>query len=113
LFRRSYNLATERYINDDYKDTDGKFINFRPFIKEQVRREQEACNKVYNSLISDNGTLAAKTTFLAVCSKNKKKKGAKSGFSKINFKSRKGSIHSFSIDRLLWEYTVKAMYIRE
>ena len=100
LFRRSYNLATERYINNDYKDTDGKYINFRPLIKEQVKREQEACNKAYNSLISDNGTLAAKTTFLSVCSKNKKKKGAKSGFSKINFKSRKGSIHSFSIDRL-------------
>jgi putative transposase len=100
LFRRSYNLAIERYINNDYKNTDGKYINFRPLIKEQVKREQEACNKAYNSLISDNGTLAAKTTFLSVCSKNKKKKGTKSGFSKINFKSRKGSIHSFSIDRL-------------
>jgi hypothetical protein len=100
VFRRSYNLATERYINDDYKDSDGKFINFRPSIKAQVKSEQETSNRAYNSLISDNGTLAARTTFLAVCSNNKKMKGAKSGFSKIGFKSRKGSVHSFSIDRL-------------
>lgn len=72
----------------------------RPSIKKQVEREQKESGRVYNSIISDNGTLAAATTFKAVCNKNKKQKGNKSGFSKINFKSRKGSKHSFSIDRL-------------
>ena len=100
LYRRSYNLAVERFRNDDYKDENGKFINMRPAIKAQVEQEQQETGRAYNSLISDNGTLAAATTFKAVCSNNKKLKGAKSGFSEIGFKSRKGSIHSFSIDRL-------------
>ncbi|MFT6903882.1 MAG: putative transposase [Oleiphilaceae bacterium] len=100
LYRRSYNLAVERYREGTYKDADGKFINLRPAIKAQTKQEQEASNRAYNSLISDNGTLAAKTTFVAVCKKNKSLKGAKSGFSQLNFKSRKGCVHSFSIDRL-------------
>ena len=100
LYRRSYNLAVERFRNDNYKDESGKFINMRPAIKAQVEHEQQETGRAYNSLISDNGTLAAATTFKAVCRKNKKLKGAKSGFSEIGFKSRKGSIHSFSIDRL-------------
>ena len=100
LYRRSYNLAVERFRNDNYKDESGKFINMRPAIKAQVEQEQRETGRAYNSLISDNGTLAAATTFKAVCSNNKKLKGAKSGFSEIGFKSRKGSIHSFSIDRL-------------
>jgi len=100
LYRRSYNLAVERFRNDHYKDESGKFINLRPAIKAQVEQEQQETGRAYNSLISDNGTLAAATTFKAVCSKNKKLKGAKSGFSEIGFKSRKGSMHSFSIDRL-------------
>ncbi|MEZ9834125.1 RNA-guided endonuclease TnpB family protein [Vibrio breoganii] len=100
LYRRSYNLAVERFRNDDYKDEKGKFINMRPAIKAKVEQEQKESGRAYNSLVSDNGTLAAATTFKAVCSKNKKLKGAKSGFSKISFKSRKGAKHSFSIDRL-------------
>lgn len=100
LYRRSYNLAVERFRNDQYKDKNGKFINMRPFIKEQVEEEQKNSGRAYNSLISDNGTLAAATTFKAVCSKNKKLKGAKEEFAEIGFKSRKGSRHSFSIDRL-------------
>ena len=100
LYRRSYNLAVERFRNDQYKDESGKFINMRPSIKAQVEQEQRESGRKYNSLISDNGTLAAATTFKAVCSKNKKLKGAKEGFSEIGFKSRKGSKHSFSIDRL-------------
>lgn len=100
LYRRSYNLAVERFRNDDYKDENGKFINMRPAIKARVEQEQKESERAYNSLISDNGTLAAATTFKAVCSKNKKRKGEKSGFSTICFKSRKGSMHSFSIDRL-------------
>ena len=100
LYRRSYNLAVERFRNGSYKDENGKFINMRPAIKEQVEQEQIENGRAYNSLVSDNGTLAANTTFKAVCSKNKKLKGAKSGFSEIGFKSRKGSMHSFTIDRL-------------
>ena len=100
LYRRSYNLAVERFRNDDYKDENGKLINMRPAIKAQVKKEQQESGRAYNSLVSDNGTLAAATTFKAVCSKNKELKGAKSGFSEISFKSRKGSKHSFSIDRL-------------
>jgi transposase len=100
LYRRSYNLAVERFRNDDYKDENGKFINMRPAIKAQVEQEQKEAGRAYNSIVSDNGTLAAATTFKAVCSNNKELKGAKSGFSEIGFKSRKGSRHSFSIDRL-------------
>ena len=102
LYRRSYNLAVDRFRNDKYKDENGKFINMRPSIKLQVEQEQKANGRAYNSLISDNGTLAAAATFKAVCSKNKKlkQKGAKEGFAEISFKSRKGSKHSFSIDRL-------------
>ena len=100
LYRRSYNLAVDRFRNDKYKDESGKFINMRPSIKAQVEQEQKDSGRAYNSLISDNGTLAAATTFKAICSKNKKLKGAKEGFSEIRFKSRKGSKHSFSIDRL-------------
>lgn len=100
LYRRSYNLAVERFKNNTFKDDSGKFINLRPAIKDQVKREQEASGRAYNSIISDNGTLAATTAFKAVCSRNKKLKGSKSGFSELNFKSKKGGKHSFSIDRL-------------
>ncbi|WOG30367.1 transposase [Endozoicomonas sp. 8E] len=100
LYRRSYNLAVERFRNDDYKDASGKFINMRPAIKAQVKQEQKESGRAYNSLVSDNGTLAAATTFKAVCEHNKKLKGAKESFAEISFKSRKGSRHSFSIDRL-------------
>lgn len=41
LYRRSYNLAVERFRNDDYKDASGKFINMRPAIKAQVKQEQK------------------------------------------------------------------------
>ncbi len=100
LYRRSYNIAVERFRNDNYRDQKGKFLNMRPAIKAQVEEEQRESGRAYNSLISDNGTLAAGVTFKAVCSKNKKLKGEKTGFSEIGFKSRKGSKHSFSIDRL-------------
>ena len=100
LYRRSYNLAVERFKNDDYKTESGRFINMRPAIKSQVEREQKESGRAYNSIIADNGTLSAATTFKAVCSRNKQLKGAKSGFSTIAFKSRKGSKHSFSIDRM-------------
>jgi len=72
----------------------------RPVIKAQVKQEQTDAQRAYNSIICDNGVLAAKATFLKVCAENKKRKGEKSGFSKMNFKSRKGTKHTFSIDRL-------------
>jgi putative transposase len=100
LYRRSYNLAVSKFLNEDYKDTEGKFVNMRPEIKEQVKQEQIENNRVYNSIISDSGTLRAGVTFNAVCSNNKKLKGSKSGFSSLSFKSRKGTKHSFSIDRM-------------
>ncbi|WP_252178295.1 hypothetical protein [Endozoicomonas sp. 4G] len=99
LYRRSYNLAVERFRNDDYKDASGKSINMRPAIKAQVKQEHEESGRAYNSIVSDNGTLEAATKFKAVCEHNKKLKGAKEGFAEIHFKSRKGSRHSFSIDR--------------
>ena len=99
LYRRSYNLAIAKYKENTYKDKSGKVVNLRPEIKEQVEREQREAGNAYNSLISDNGTLAAKRTFMAVCKKNKALKGSQSGFSQLHFKSRKGSRHSFSIDR--------------
>ena len=100
LYRRSYNIAVNLFRTDKYKDEKGKFINMRPAIKAQVEQEQKESGRAYNSIISDNGTLAAATTFKAVCANNKKLKGKKEGFSEIGFKSRKGSVHSFSIDRL-------------
>jgi hypothetical protein len=87
-------------LNDTYKSEDGKFRNLRPEIKEKCKREQEENGFAYNSIIVDNAVLSALTTFKAVISRNKKKKGDKSGFSRISFKSRKGDIHSFSIDRM-------------
>nr|MDT0253625.1 hypothetical protein [Endozoicomonas sp.] len=103
LHRRSYNLAVERFRNNDYLDANGKFINMLPTIKAQVSHEQKEKGHAYNSIVSDNGTLSAATTFKAVCAKNKKLKngnGGNTGFSEIHFKSRKGSRHSFSIDRM-------------
>jgi hypothetical protein len=38
LYRRSYNLAVERFRNDDYKDENGGFVNMRPAIKAQVEQ---------------------------------------------------------------------------
>jgi putative transposase len=100
LYRRAYNLAVERYINNNYKDDEGKFRNLRPEIKEQCKAEQSEAGSIYNSIIVDNAVLQALTTFKAVMSKNKKNKGNKSGFASLRFKSRKGSKHSFSIDRM-------------
>ncbi len=100
LYRRAYNLAVAHYLNDTYKDENGKFRNLRPEIKEQCKQEQEENGFAYNSIIVDNAVLSALTTFKAVMSQNKKKKGDKSGFSTIRFKSRKSDIHSFSIDRM-------------
>ena len=54
LYRRSYNLAVERFRNNQYKDAHGRFINMRPSIKAQVEEEQRNSGRAYNSIISDN-----------------------------------------------------------
>ena len=100
LYRRAYNLAVECYINEKHIDENGKFKNLRPQIKAQCKEEQEEKGAIYNSIIVDNAVLQALTTFKAVMSKNKKLKGLKSGFASLKFKSRKGSKHSFSMDRM-------------
>ena len=100
LFRRAYNLAMERYINNTYLDDNGKILNLRPIIKKIVKQEQKDKNHAYNSIIVDNAVLAAKQNFLTVCKNNKKLKGQSSGFSSLKFKSKKGVKHSFKIDRL-------------
>ena len=100
LYRRAYNLAVAIYLNGEHIGEDGKFKNLRPQIKEQCKREQEENQFIYNSIIVDNAVIQALTTFKAVISKNKKLKGSKSGFASLKFKSRKGSKHSFSMDRM-------------
>lgn len=100
LYRRAYNLAVDCYINNKYLDENGKFKNLRPQIREECKKEQEEKESIYNSIIVDNAVLQALTTFKAVINKNKKLKGLKSGFSSLKFKSRKGSKHSFTMDRM-------------
>lgn len=100
LYRRSYNLAVERYKGNSYKDDDGKWKNLRPEIKQIVKSECDSDGRAFNSIIADNAVLAAQHTFKTVCSRNKKRKGEKGGFSELQFKSRKASRQSFSMDRL-------------
>ena len=100
LYRRAYNLTIECYTNNKYLDENGKFKNLRPQIKEQCKEEQIEKEHIYNSIIIDNAVLQALTTFKAIMAKNKKLKGLKSGFASLKFKSRKGSKHSFSMDRM-------------
>jgi len=100
LYRRAYNLAIDCYISNNYLNENGKFKNLRPQIREQCKEEQKEKKSIYNSIIVDNGVLQAQTTFKAVMAKNKKLKGSKSGFASLKFKSRKGSKHSFSMDRM-------------
>ena len=98
LYRRAYNLSVANYINNTYKDENGKWINLRPKIKEQCKQEQDEKGAIYNSIIVDNAVLSAQKTFKNICSKNKKR--GEKPFSKLRFKSRKGDIHSFSMDRM-------------
>ena len=101
LFRRAYNLAVEQYINGTHVEnpTDKKWRNLRPEIKSIAKPEFETSERAYNAIVADNGVLAAANTFSKVCAKNKKLKGATSGFSKISFKSRKDTEQTFTIDR--------------
>jgi putative transposase len=100
LYRRAYNIATFHYINGTYKDEKGVNKNLRMDIKSITKPESYNNKTIYNSLIVDNGVLDSKKTFGSVIKKNKNNKGNKSRFSSMSFKSRKGSKHSFKIDRL-------------
>lgn len=99
LYRRAYNLAVAIYLSGDHLDENGKFKNLRPQIKEQCKAEQDKDELVYSSIIVDHAVLSALTSFKAVMKRNKSKKGEKTGFSTLRFKSRKGDIHSFGGDR--------------
>ncbi|WP_448218562.1 hypothetical protein [Endozoicomonas sp. 2B-B] len=57
LYRRSYNLAVERFRNDDYKDASGKFINMRPAIKAQVEQEQMQMKPCFPDTIINNSPI--------------------------------------------------------
>ncbi len=97
LYRRAYNLAISPFIEGTFLDEKGKFKDLRPKIREKCKPEQEIKNAVYNTNIIGDAVKEAQTTMKKIM---KQSKGKKNGFSKASFKSRKGDIHSFSIDRL-------------
>ena len=97
LYRRAYNLAISHFIEGTFLDEKGKFKDLRPKIREKCKQEQEIKNAVYNTNIIGDAVKEAQITMKKVMKQNK---GKKNGFSKASFKSRKGDIHSFSIDRL-------------
>lgn len=101
LYRRSYNLAVELITTGKDKGENDKIIDIRPQIRAQVEQEQKESGRVYNNELPNEAVREAKDKFLAVCKKNKKlgKDGAKSGFAKLGFKSRKGSIHTFNFPK--------------
>lgn len=101
VYRRAYNLAVEKYINDKWKDpVTNKAIDFRSEISAKIKSECEESGSVFDVNVLQAAVRSANDTFSAVCKKNKKLKGATSGFASIRFKSRKGKIHSFSTARL-------------
>ena len=100
VYRRSYNLAIEKYKNGTYKDSNGKSIDIRPEIRSVVKAECELSGSVFDVNVSDEAVRSAGIAFTAVCNKNKKLKGSSSGFAQLNFKSRKGYIHTFYLPRM-------------
>lgn len=94
LYRRAYNLTVALYINNMWRDEDGKALNLRPQIKEICQKEYQ--DRAYNSIIVDNAVLKAKETFLKVIKGNKANKTNH----QISFKSRKNQTQTFAIDRL-------------
>jgi len=58
LYRRAYNLAIEKYINNEYKD--GLWRDLRKEIRFQCEEEQKNKNSVYNSNIVNEAVLSAK-----------------------------------------------------
>lgn len=101
LYRRAYNLAVERYINDKYRDKDGNWLDFRKEIRAICKEEQKEKESVYNSNIVNEAVLSAKEEFKFVISKNIKiKQNKRDSYSSLHFKSRKALIQSFVIDRM-------------
>ena len=100
VYRRSYNLAIEKYKNGTYKDSNGKSIDLRPEIRSVVKSECELSNSVFDVNVSNEAVRSAGNTFRAICSKNKTLKGSSSGFAQMQFKSRKGYVHTFALDRM-------------
>ena len=97
LYRRAYNLTIAKFKDNLFIDKDGEFINLRPEIKELCKKEQVENEKIYNSIIVDNAVLSAQKTIKIIMKKNK---GGKNGYHQARFKSKKGDIHSFAIDRM-------------
>ena len=97
LYRRAYNLTIAKFKDNLFLDENGKFKNLRPEIKEQCKKEQEENKKIYNSIIVDNAVLSVQKTMKIIMKKNK---GGKNGYHQARFKSKKGDIHSFAIDRM-------------
>ena len=91
LYRRAYNLAIEKYKNNEYKDKNGLWRDLRKEIRFQCEEEQKNKNSVYNSNIVNEAVLSAKKSFKAVINKNKKSKNRAT----LRFKSRKKLIQSF------------------
>jgi len=96
LYRRAYNLAIEKYKNNEYKDKNGLWRDLRKEIRFQCEEEQKNKNSVYNSNIVNEAVLSAKKSFKAVITNNKKSKNRAT----LKFKSRKKLIQSFIIDRM-------------
>jgi len=99
LYRRAYNLSIEKYINNNYKDKNGLWIDLRKDIRAICEKEQREKNLVYNSNIVNEAVLSAKKSFKAVIKKNRKTKNEKNRAT-LKFKSRKKLIQSFIIDRM-------------
>lgn len=100
VYRRAYNLAVEKYKTGTYKDENGKSIDIRPEIREIIKGECDVSGSVYDVNIIHDAVRKAGQAFSTICKKNKKLKGASSGFSEIHFKSRKGKVHTFTLDKM-------------
>ena len=100
VYRRSYNLAIEKYKNGTYKDSTGKSIDIRPEIRSIVKAECELSGSVFDVNVSGEAVRSAGNTFRAICSKNKNLKGSSSGFAQMKFKSRKGYVHTFTLAKM-------------
>lgn len=100
VYRRAYNLAVEKYKTGAYKDVNGKSIDIRPEIRSIIKYECDISGSVYDVNVIHDAVRKAGQTFSIICGKNKKLKGATTGFSEIHFKSRKGKVHTFTIDKM-------------
>lgn len=99
VFRRAYNLSVEYLNQGKYLDNNGKPVDIRPFIREQVKRECIESGTVYDVNVIQQAVKSAKSIFITLCKKNKNKKSNDS-YSKLRFKSRKEKIQTFTLDRL-------------